>query len=93
MPDSPETLTHQQSTQFYDALGAKQDWQAFFEVPSMRDLIAHADFETAHAVVEFGCGTGTFAEQILSRHLSPEATYLMRANSPGVIRPVRMLPR
>jgi hypothetical protein len=67
MPDQPRTLTHQEAAGFYNALGARQDWQAFFEVPAMRDLIAHADLQAAHAVVEFGCGTGAFAEARLAR--------------------------
>ncbi len=86
MSNSPKTLTRQQSARFYDALGAKQDWQAFFEVPSMRDLIAHANLETARSVVEFGCGTGTFAEQVLSHHLSPQATYLALDSSATMVR-------
>lgn len=76
MSKHSKTLTHEQSAAFYDALGAKQDWQAFFEVPAMRDLIAHADFQNARAVVEFGCGTGAFAEEALTQHLPPEARYL-----------------
>jgi ubiquinone/menaquinone biosynthesis C-methylase UbiE len=76
MPNNPKLLTHEQASDFYDALGAKQDWQAFFEIPSMRDLITHARFEAAHAVVEVGCGTGAFAEQVLAKHLPSQATYL-----------------
>src|SRR5260221_3129440 len=51
-------LTHGQARAFYDWMGAKQDWQAFYEKRATRDLIAHASFETAQAVFEFGCGTG-----------------------------------
>jgi ubiquinone/menaquinone biosynthesis C-methylase UbiE len=76
MPEEPRMLTHQQATSFYNHLGAKQDWQAFYEAPATRDLIAHASFETAQAVFEFGCGTGAFAEQVLAHHLSLQATYL-----------------
>jgi ubiquinone/menaquinone biosynthesis C-methylase UbiE len=85
MPTNPRLLTHEQASDFYDALGAKQDWQAFFEVPSMRDLIAHAHFEAAHAVVEVGCGTGAFAEQVLAHHLPPQATYLALDSSPMMV--------
>jgi ubiquinone/menaquinone biosynthesis C-methylase UbiE len=69
-------LTHQQATSFYNHLGAKQDWQAFYEAHATRALIAHASFKTAQAVFEFGCGTGTFAQQVLAHHLPPQATYL-----------------
>jgi ubiquinone/menaquinone biosynthesis C-methylase UbiE len=85
MSKRPKTLTHEQSAEFYDALGAKQDWQAFFEVPAMRDLLAHADFQHARAVVEFGCGTGAFAEEALAHHLSPEARYLALDSSAMMI--------
>ena len=86
MPEHHKMLTHEQAADFYDALGAKQDWQAFFEVPAMRDLIAHADFQAAHAAVEFGCGTGAFAEEVLMHHLPPQATYLALDSSATMVR-------
>jgi ubiquinone/menaquinone biosynthesis C-methylase UbiE len=69
-------LTHQQAKAFYDRLGSKQDLQAFYEVPATTNLIAHAAFEQAQSVFECGCGTGAFAERLLSRHLPPQAHYL-----------------
>src|SRR5579859_4682314 len=69
-------LTRQQAKVFYDRLGAKQDWQAFYEVPVTNNLIAHAALEQAQSVFEFGCGTGAFAERVLSHHLSPRVCYL-----------------
>jgi ubiquinone/menaquinone biosynthesis C-methylase UbiE len=86
MPDEARMLTHQQATAFYDRLGAKQDWQAFYEAPATRDLIAHASFETAQSVFEFGCGTGVFAERVLARHLPPQATYLAVDSSSTMVR-------
>jgi ubiquinone/menaquinone biosynthesis C-methylase UbiE len=86
MPEKPSMLTHEQATCFYNQLGAKQDWQAFFETPATRDLIAHAAFESAQAVFEFGCGTGTFAERVLTHHLPPQATYLAVDSSPTMVR-------
>jgi cyclopropane fatty-acyl-phospholipid synthase-like methyltransferase len=85
MSQRPKTLTREQSAEFYDALGAKQDWQAFFEVPAMRDLIAHADLQNARAVVEFGCGTGAFAEETLAQHLPPVARYLALDSSATMV--------
>jgi cyclopropane fatty-acyl-phospholipid synthase-like methyltransferase len=85
MSKRPKTLTHEESTEFYDAVGAKQDWQAFFEVPAMRDLIAHADFQNARAVAEFGCGTGAFAEEALTNHLPSEARYLALDSSATMV--------
>ena len=69
-------LTRQQAKVFYDRLGAKQDWQAFYEVPVINNLIAHAALEQVQSVFEFGCGTGAFAERVLSHHLSPRVRYL-----------------
>lgn len=86
MTEQPGMLTHEQATCFYNRLGAKQDWQAFFETPATRELIAHAAFESAQAVVEFGCGTGAFAERVLQHHLPPEATYLAVDSSPTMVR-------
>jgi ubiquinone/menaquinone biosynthesis C-methylase UbiE len=68
-------LTRQQAKAFYDRFGAKQDKQAFYEDPPLNDLISHADFEHAHSVFEFGCGTGRFAEQLLDHHLPSDAIY------------------
>jgi len=71
----PSTLTPEQAKAFYDRFGAWQDWQGFYENPARRDLIARADFETAAAVFEFGCGTGDFAARLLAGHLPPRCTY------------------
>ena len=86
MPEAKSMLTHEQSTCFYDRLGAKQDWQGFFETPATRALIAHAAFESAQAVIEFGCGTGAFAERVLMDHLPQAATYLAVDSSPTMVR-------
>ncbi len=69
-------LSHEQAKVFYDRFGWKQDLQRMYEDPAVRVLEAHADFEHASAVVEFGCGTGRFARNLLERRLRPEATYL-----------------
>jgi len=79
-------LTHQQASTFYNAFGAKQDWQAIYEAPATRELIAHASFETAQAVFECGCGTGAFAEQVLVHHLPQEARYLAVDSSATMVR-------
>lgn len=56
MPEKTRMLTHQQAISFYNHLGAKQDWQAFYEAPATRALIAHASFETAQSVFEIDSG-------------------------------------
>jgi ubiquinone/menaquinone biosynthesis C-methylase UbiE len=86
MLKEPRMLTHQQAISFYNRLGARQDWQAFFEAPATRELIASASFETAQAVFEFGCGTGAFAELVLSHHLPPQARYLAVESSATMVR-------
>ena len=69
-------LTHQQAKEFYDRFGPRQDGQGFYEDAACVDLIAHAGFGEAHAVFEFGCGTGRFAEELLSDHLPADSRYL-----------------
>ena len=86
MPQEVSVLTHGQARAFYDWMGAKQDWQAFYEKRATRDLIAHASFETAQAVFEFGCGTGAFAERLLALHLEPSACYVAVDSSTTMIR-------
>ncbi|MGE5248130.1 MAG: class I SAM-dependent methyltransferase, partial [Verrucomicrobiota bacterium] len=70
------TLSHEEARAFYDRFGAKQDWQRFYEDRAIADLIAHASFGKAGAVLEFGSGTGRLAETLLARHLPPTARYL-----------------
>lgn len=68
-------LTHDEARRFYDAFGAKQDSQAFYERPALERLLAHLDLDAAHAVLEFGCGTGRLAAELLGR-LGSDARYL-----------------
>lgn len=70
------TLSHDEARAFYDRFGAKQDWQRYYEDRAVADLIAHASFERAESVLEFGCGTGRLAEMLLARHLPATARYL-----------------
>jgi ubiquinone/menaquinone biosynthesis C-methylase UbiE len=69
------TLSPAELRSFYDRFGRKQDSQAFYEEPALRELVAHADFAQAHSVFELGCGTGRFAAQLLERHLPADAHY------------------
>lgn len=71
----PRGLSNEETVIFYDAFGAKQDKQGFYEDAALTDLKAHAGFEAARRVAEFGCGTGRFAEELLTHHLPSEATY------------------
>lgn len=68
-------LTNAQVIEFYDRLGAAQDRSGYYEDATLADLIQHAEFDKAYAIVEFGCGTGRFAEDILKHHLPDHVTY------------------
>ncbi len=69
-------LSHDQAARFYDGLGAGLDTQAFYEVAAKRDLAEHLDLRAGRAVVEFGCGTGRLAAELLANYLLPGATFL-----------------
>jgi ubiquinone/menaquinone biosynthesis C-methylase UbiE len=58
---------------FYDRFGARQDSQAFYEDRALDDLSENAGFAEARTITEFGCGTGRFARQILTRF--PDVSY------------------
>ncbi len=60
---------------FYDRFGSKQDKQAFYEDPGLDALVREGAFSQARHVFELGCGTGRFAERLLSRELPPDARY------------------
>ena len=55
---------------------ARQDTQGFYENPALDDLVKHADFERTHSVLEFGCGTGSFARGLFEAVLPADALYL-----------------
>jgi ubiquinone/menaquinone biosynthesis C-methylase UbiE len=78
-------LTSEQARRVYDRIGRAQDWQRFYEDAATADLVAHAGFDTADAVVELGCGTGRFAAELLARHLRAEATYAAVELSPRMV--------
>ena len=66
----------EQAKRFYDRLGSAQDWQGFYENSAVNELIAHAAFDSAHSVFEFGCGTGALAARLLQDHLPSHARYV-----------------
>ncbi len=72
---SRATLSHAEARRFYDRLGARQDAQAWYEDRATGELVRHGDFGAARRVFELGCGTGRFAQRLLSRHLPPDARY------------------
>jgi ubiquinone/menaquinone biosynthesis C-methylase UbiE len=76
MPEKEQVLDHSAARAYYDRFGKKQDSQSFYENPALDELIAHASFQDARSVFEFGCGTGKFAARIIGNHLPPSASYL-----------------
>ncbi len=68
-------LDYKQAKSYYDHFGSKQDSQAFYEDRAKERLVVQADFAHARAVYEFGCGTGRFADDLLSHYLPPTAIY------------------
>jgi ubiquinone/menaquinone biosynthesis C-methylase UbiE len=69
------TLTPAEAKTFYNRFGSKQDGQSFYETAPLERLVANGSFEDAHTVVEFGCGTGRFALDLLRHRLPPDAVY------------------
>jgi ubiquinone/menaquinone biosynthesis C-methylase UbiE len=78
-------LTPGQARTVYDRIGRAQDWQRFYEDAATTELVGHAAFERAEAVVELGCGTGWFAARLLAGHLPPAATYMGVDVSPRMV--------
>ena len=69
-------FTPDDARRFYDRFGSRQDTQGFYENPALDDLVKYADFEHARSVLEFGCGTGSFARRLLETNLPVKAHYL-----------------
>lgn len=69
------TLSTEEARRLYDRIGRRQDRHACYENPATERLIELADFSSARAVFELGCGTGRFARRLLEEHLPETATY------------------
>jgi ubiquinone/menaquinone biosynthesis C-methylase UbiE len=75
-------LGREEIRSFYNRMGAKQDWQRFYEAPAISELRRNARFESAVSVFELGCGTGSFAFELLKNRLSATASYVGADISP-----------
>lgn len=82
---SVRVLTREQARRVYDRIGARQDTQAFCEDRATAIVIEHGEFGAARRVLEFGCGTGRFAQRLLSRHLPADASYRALDVSPNMV--------
>ena len=88
-PDGSEQLrylTVEQARRAYDRIGRIQDLQAIYEHRAIRELLARADFEHAHAVFELGFGTGALARKLLEQHLPEDCHYAGLELSPHMHR-------
>jgi len=70
------TFSRDDAKRFYDGFGIKQDKQGFYEDAALDALIANGAFSDAGKVLEIGCGTGKFAQRLLSDHLPDSASYV-----------------
>ena len=64
-----------QARDFYDRFGARQDSQAFYEDAAVKRSLEVSGMHQARNILEFGCGTGRFAEQLFLNHLSDNCRY------------------
>jgi ubiquinone/menaquinone biosynthesis C-methylase UbiE len=78
-------LTPDQARRVYDRIARAQDWQRFYEDAATAELVAHAGFDNAHAVVELGCGTSRFAAALLTHYLPADASYVGVDLSPRMV--------
>ena len=69
------TLTIEEARSYYNHFGIKQDSQSFYEASALQALVENSHFDQATSVFEFGCGTGHFALELLTKHLPPTAQY------------------
>jgi ubiquinone/menaquinone biosynthesis C-methylase UbiE len=69
-------LTHERARAFYDWCGAWQDRQRFYEQRAIDDLLRYSSPAQARSILEFGCGTGRFAESLLAQYAPQETRYL-----------------
>ena len=68
-------LSAPEAQEFYDRFGSRQDAQAFYEDAALAALATHLNCTTAARVFELGCGTGRFAEMLLTGYLPEDARY------------------
>ena len=78
-------VSHEQARAIYDRIGRWQDTRPLSERRALESLIERAAFERASAVVEFGCGTGHLAAELLRERLPDSAAYLGVDVSPRMV--------
>lgn len=79
-------LTHDQARVIYGRFAAAPDWPRFYKRRATSDAIKHGVLDCANQVLEFGCGRGAFADQLLAGVLSESAQYIGLDQSPKMVR-------
>ena len=72
----PRTLSHTEAQRYYDRFGKRQDGESWYEDAGLKVLTDRGRLQRAWSVLEFGCGTGRFAESLIRHHLPANAAYL-----------------
>jgi len=70
------TLSVAEARKYYDRHSAKQDKQGWYEDKALLNMCENAQLKDAAAILEFGCGTGRLAKELLSNRLPETSTYL-----------------
>lgn len=70
------TLSHTEAQRYYDRFGKRQDGEGWYEDAGLEVLTDRGRLQRAWSVLEFGCGTGRFAESLIRHHLPADAAYL-----------------
>lgn len=65
-----ETIAPRQAQRFYDRLGARYDWTAFYEAEAKRRGLEELYLEAGQKLLNVGCGTGK-THQILQETVAP----------------------
>jgi len=78
-------VSHAQARRIYDLIGRHQDSRLLSERRALERLVELCAFEDAHAVFEFGCGTGRFAARLLRTHLPDDCRYVAVDVSPRMV--------
>ncbi len=68
-------LDRERLRSFYDRFGSKQDTQGFYEDAPLNALVSHCSLDEVQRVLEVGCGTGRFADSLLSGKLAADTTW------------------
>lgn len=68
-------LTRQQARDHYDRSGDLKDRRPSHEKRAIERLVELGDFGSAQAVVEFGCGNGSFAQRLMEEEMPMASTY------------------